>query len=116
MYASRTLWALGHYSRFVRPGMKMVELDADGHDIRGLMGSAYKDEKARTIVAVYVNMSSDEQRVTVSFDTRWKLQSVQPYVTSSKEGDELKAYPALKEVKGYTIPARSLVTLVARFK
>jgi len=116
VYASRTLWALGHYSRFVRPGMKRVEMGAGAQDIRGLLRTAYKDEKARTIVAVYVNMSADEQKVSLKFDTRWKLRSVQPYVTSNKDGDELKAYPAIKEVSGYAIPARSLVTLVAQFR
>jgi hypothetical protein len=115
VYASRTLWALGNYSRFVRPGMKRVEIAGDGHGIQGLLGSAYKDEKGRSIVVVYVNMSADEQQVTLGFETGWKLQSVQPYVTSAKEGDELKEYAAVKEVKGYRIPARSVMTLVAKF-
>ena len=45
---------------------------------------------------------------------RWKLQSITPYVTSDREDDELKAYPAVPDGPA-EIPARSVVTLVARF-
>jgi hypothetical protein len=41
--------------------MRHVELRGTGHDVRGLMGSAYKDEKAQRVVAVYVNMGADAQ-------------------------------------------------------
>jgi hypothetical protein len=58
---SRLLWALGNFSRFLRPGMRRVELEGSGHDVRGLMGSAYKDEKTRRVTAVYINMGTDPQ-------------------------------------------------------
>ena len=116
--AAKLLWALGNYSRFVRPGMLRVELRGTGHDIRGLMGSAYKDEKAQRVVAVYVNMSADAQTVQLDFGLGkrgWRLESVTPYVTSDREGDELKAYPAAAAGGPIGIPARSVTTLVAQF-
>jgi hypothetical protein len=115
---ARLLWAMGNYSRFVRPGMRRVGLEGTEHDIRGLMGSAYKDEKARRAVAVYVNMGADPRTVQLDFELgsrRWRLQSVTPYITSDREGDELKAYPAVAPGNPIEVPARSVTTLVAQF-
>jgi hypothetical protein len=115
---ARLLWALGNYSRFVRPGMRRVELQGTGHDIRGLMGSAYKDEKARRVVAVYVNMSTDARTVQLDFGLGkrgWRLKSVTPYITSDREGDELKACPIAASGGPIEIPARSVTTLIAQF-
>jgi hypothetical protein len=115
---SRLLWAIGNYSRFVRPGMRRVELEGEGHDIRGLMGSAYRDEKARRVVAVYINMETGSQMVQLDFGLggrRWRLKSIAPHVTSESEGDELKEYAALVAGAPIEIPARSVVTLAAQF-
>lgn len=115
---ARLLWALGNYSRFVRPGMRRVELRGTGHDVRGLMGSAFKDEKARRVIAVYVNMGADPQSVQLDFGLGkrgWRLKSITPHVTSDREGDELKAYPAVAPGGPIAIPARSVATLVAQF-
>jgi hypothetical protein len=115
---AKLLWALGNYSRFVRPGMRRVDLRGTGHDVRGLMGSAYKDEKSRRVVAVYVNMSADAQNVQLDFELgkrAWGLKSVTSYVTSHLDGDELKAYPAAGAGGPIGIPARSVATLVAQF-
>jgi hypothetical protein len=45
----------------------------------------------------------------------WKLKSITPYITSDREGDELKAYPAVASGAPVEIPARSVVTLAAQF-
>jgi hypothetical protein len=115
---ARLLWALGNYSRFVRPGMQRVELAGTGHDVRGLMASAYKDEEARQVVAVYVNMAAAPRTVQLRIGVgsrKWQLQSSAPYVTSDRAGDELKAYPLVPPGGQISIPARSVVTLVAQF-
>ncbi len=115
---SRLLWSMGNYSRFVRPGMRRIELSGAADDIRGLMRSAYKDEAGRRIVAVYTNIGAEPQRVTLNFNLgkrAWGLQSITPYVTSDREGDELKAYPPVPTGEPFAIPARSVVTLVAQF-
>ncbi len=115
---SRLLWAFGNYSRFVRPGMQRVELAGDGHDVRGLMGSAYKDERNRRVVAVYVNMGAESRMLGIDFALgarRWKVQSLIPYVTSDRSGDELKRYAATAPGGLIEIPALSVVTLVADF-
>ena len=115
---ARLLWALGNYSRFVRPGMRRVELLGTGHNIRGLMGSAYKHEKARRVVAVYVNMGTEPRTVQLDFGLGkrgWRLKSITPYITSDRDGDELKAYPVIASGGPIEVPARSVTTLVAQF-
>ena len=118
IYPSRLLWALGNYSRFVRPGMRRVELAGQGHDIRGLMGSAYKDAAGRRAVAVYVNTGGAPATVKLDFDAgprAWRLASIAPFVTSDRPGDELKAYPARSGTEPFEIPPRSVVTLAVSF-
>jgi O-glycosyl hydrolase len=118
IFPSRLLWTLGNYSRFVRPGMRRVELVGEGHDILGLMGSAYKDAAARQVVAVYINISSSARTVQLSFSQSgrpWRLESIRPVVTSDRAGDELKSYAKASLPGPIEIPARSVVTLVAQF-
>ncbi len=118
IYPARLLWALGNYSRFVRPGMRRIELAGDNHDITGLMGAAFKDERAQQAVAVYVNMSAQEQQVLPEFVSGNRTRRsgvITPYVTSDRAGDELKAYPPVAPGSVVMIPARSVVTLVAPF-
>ena len=114
IYPARLLWALGNYSRFVRPGMRRVELRGDRHDIRGLMGSAYKDDQARRLVAVYVNMAAEERQMLPEIGPE-RAGAATPFVTSDRPGDELKAYPPVPPGAPITLPARSVVTLVAPY-
>jgi O-glycosyl hydrolase len=110
---SRLLWTFGNYSRFIRPGMRRIELTGDRHDIRGLMGSAFKDQAGRHIVAVYLNVSTQDRQVAPQFFSGAALlrpDKIVPYVTSDRTGDELKPYPPAAVID---IPARSAVTLVA---
>ncbi len=118
IYPARLLWALGNYSRFVRPGMRRVAMTVPGDDIRGVMASSYKDEKAERVVAVYINMSTVGQSRRISFKTgqrSWKLQSITPHITSDSPGHELKQLPAVDASGLVDLPARSVVTFVAQF-
>jgi hypothetical protein len=70
------------------------------------------------VVAVYVNIGAEPRTVQLDFalgSRRWRLMSITPYITSDREGDELKAYPAAPAGVPIEIPARSLVTLEAQF-
>lgn len=119
IYPSKLLWVLGHYSRFVRPGMRRIQLAGAAHDIEGLMGSAYKDEESRRIVAVYVNRSPDAQKLELKFDVgrrSWILDSMTLYVTSDRPGHDLKPYPIDPGIKLIEIPGRSTVTVVTDFR
>jgi O-glycosyl hydrolase len=115
---SKLLWVLGHYSRFIRPGMRRIGLAGEGHDVRGLMGSAYKDETRRRVISVHVNMAPGPRSVSLDYRTgasRWRLRSVSPYLTSARQGDDLKPSPALYSRGQLEVPARSVVTAEAAF-
>lgn len=115
IYTSRLFWTFGNFSRFIRPGMCRVELEGDGHDVRGLMGAAFKNQNGRRVVAVYANLSEQDRQVSACLavrDQTVETSSVASYVTSDRPGDELKRYePASRNV--FNIPARSVVTMVA---
>ena len=106
-HTSKMLWALGHYSRFLRPGSVRVELQgADDPD--GLMATAYLDAQGRPVV-VAVNMGEQETLQIEGFPApAWSL-----HVTSDAPGDDLRAIPAQPADDSFIIPARSCVTFVS---
>jgi O-glycosyl hydrolase len=120
IYPARLLWVLGNYSRFIRPGMRRVEMAVQNQDIDGIMASAYKNDAKGQVVVVYVNMSTVRQTRHLAFragQRPWTVQSITPYVTSDNPGYELKRMPPVRQPvrpRGpVEIPARSVVTLVA---
>jgi hypothetical protein len=117
---SKTLWAVGNFSRFVRPGMLRVELKGDQHrfdphDFDTVLGSAYLDPSSGKLVVVYINASNEVQKVrcTISGATAVTRPSDQftPYVTSA--ADDLAAKPAVSISDGAELPPRSIVTFVS---
>jgi hypothetical protein len=67
---SKILWALGNYSRFVRPGMRRVEarikeLTPAADLTNSLMASAYVDPTGGKLVIVIVNRLNSEKRIAL---------------------------------------------------
>ncbi len=110
---SKTLWAMGNFSRFIRPGFVRVDLAGDHHAFDGLLGSAYMDPRTGKLVLVYVNLAAEPQKVTWTLkkDAAALPQRFVPWLTSAEE--DLKAHPALDIAKGFEVPARSVVTFVS---
>lgn len=110
---SKLLWALGNYSRFIRPGWQRVELaGVENHPDR-LMGSAYVNPRNGRIALVYVNRGNSPVDIQLSFTGSDRFLTLTPYVTSEKEKDDLKRYPSRSARSVFTIPSRSVVTLVS---
>lgn len=115
---SKLLWALGNYSRFVRPGMKRVTLEGTAQDLHGLMASAYLDEAGRRVVAVCVNMAESPRWISLRIlrgKRHWKFDALETYLTSDAPGDDLRPLPVTRKLSAIQIPPRSVVTLVALF-
>jgi hypothetical protein len=112
IFASKTFWALGNFSRFIRPGFVRVELTGDHHAFDSLLGSAYLDPKTGRLVLVYINLALEQQNVTWALKKgRFALpQQFVPWETSAAE--DLKAHPPINLANGYEIPPRSIVTFV----
>ncbi|PTQ97861.1 O-glycosyl hydrolase [Mucilaginibacter yixingensis] len=117
-YDTKSLWALGNYSRFVRPGMIRVATDRnDGLSLEQaankLMLSAYFDEATHKLVIVAINYDTQPQEIHLKLnDFKFKVSSLKPYITS--EQDNLKAYPEVRVNDGITLKARSITTFVSR--
>lgn len=101
-------YALGQFSKFVRPGA--VRVSATASPTSGVFVSAYKGSTSSAIVAINSNTSAKSLPVTIQNLT---VSSVTPYQTTSAGG--LVAQSAVNVTNGsftYTLPAQSIVTFV----
>lgn len=60
--ATATLWVLGNYSRFIRPGYRRIALQLN--ESRSFFGSAWMSPEGDKIVAVYTNLAEKNVRLT----------------------------------------------------
>jgi hypothetical protein len=97
---SKLLWALGNFSRFIRPNMQRIQVESQNKEI---LTSAYKDKNQ--VVLVMVNNANNQ---SVEIPNIWKKQRTRAYVTSSE--DNLRR----KKVNGkeFSLTKESITTLV----
>ncbi|MFH6993853.1 glycoside hydrolase [Flavobacterium sp. FlaQc-48] len=113
---SKTLWALGNFSFFVKPGMVRVQIPGvdNATSVNDVMVTAYKDATAKKLVVVAVNISKAAKAYKLNLSggalTDNKLT---PYTTS--ETLSLKKGTVV-EASGFEIPAKSIVTYVGTYK
>jgi O-glycosyl hydrolase len=111
---SKTLWAFGNYSRFVRPGMVRVQIPNQNavSASTDVMLTAYKDVATKKLVIVAVNYSDASRSYKLKLSGVLKNNELTPYVTS--ENSNLKKGTNVKSDK-FEIPARSIVTYVGEY-
>lgn len=109
-HATKRLWIMGNFSRFVRPGYTRV--GATARPSTGIKITAYYDSAANR--AAIVAIDSLPTPVSVSFALSGKTaRSVTPYVTDSTRS--LAVQDAIVPTTGsftYALPARSVTTFV----
>ncbi|MCM1347667.1 MAG: xylanase [Bacteroides sp.] len=134
---SKLMWAMGNFSRFVRPGAKRLEVEAIAENgtivpegatnPEGVMCSAYKNEDG-SMVVVAINYAESPTPFTVSSVPekasakkrkkksaksgnlkQWNL-----YRTSDVEGENLKPVGTANDNGAFILPARSITTFVCR--
>ena len=113
---SKTLWALGNFSFFVKPGMVRVQIPSidNAKAVNDVMVTAYKDVAAKKLVIVVVNISKSAK--TYKFNLAGGAlanNKLTPYTTS--ETLSLKKGIAV-DASNLEIPARSVVTYVGTYK
>jgi len=107
--ASKRLWAMGQYSRFVRPGWVMIgETDDGGLDI-----TTFKNPASGEFAIVASNSGTTNINETFTFNG-FTTASVTPYITSGTAGDDIKQYANITTTAGGSfvgaIAANSIVT------
>ncbi|MEO6733520.1 MAG: glycoside hydrolase [Ferruginibacter sp.] len=60
-YESKMLWALGNFSRFIRPGMQRIAVETVGNETGNYFISAYKNEQTKKLVIVLINPTVSQQ-------------------------------------------------------
>ena len=118
---SKLMWALGNYSRFIRPGAVRLSVSAfdktdnlipDGDtDQQGLMCTAYKNTDG-TYVMVVINYSDESKEFRINKNNTGTIQW-QMYRTSDIEGEDLLPVGKVKSGKTVQIPARSIITMLS---
>lgn len=113
---SKILWALGNYSKFIRPGAERISLAGlDEKSRSGLLGSAYVHAGEQTVTAVFVNDSEEDKRIQISLNGVDKNRSIavmESYITSA--GRDLARGEDISILEDHSfeviIPAKSVVT------
>lgn len=100
---SKLLWALGNYSRFIRPNMQRIQVSLENKNV---LVSAYKGPNQ--VVVVLVN---DNDIQEIELPTMAKNQKVSAYITSQNE--DLNHH--IITSKSLLLPASSVVTLVITY-
>ncbi|MBC3539144.1 glycoside hydrolase [Rufibacter sediminis] len=112
-YESKMLWALGNYSRFIRPGAERVDLQVAGDrkdENDALLASAYLDTQQKKLIMVAVNPSILPVQMNMEVKGA-TIRNIIPYVTSDKEN--LTPGSPLQGNKEITVAPRSVITFVA---
>ncbi len=111
---SRLMWAVGNFSRFIRPGAYRVNVTSDNRDVHnahGLMVSAYVSADEKQIITVLVNNGDSDATIQLQTEggtaTGW-----QPYLTGAGTGETLKPLAAVSKDSPIVIAKKSILTLV----
>jgi O-glycosyl hydrolase len=111
--ASKLMWALGNFSRFIRPGFVRLELPG-ADDLTGVMASAYKDPGDGRVVVVAINAGETDELLGITINGLPAGTGAGPfrtYVTNSTHSLEEKVIAGGQGK--HLLPAKSIVTFVA---
>ncbi|MES2460322.1 MAG: glycoside hydrolase [Armatimonadota bacterium] len=108
---SKTLWALGNWSRFVRPGARRLELDTAGIPDE-LLVSAYHLERERRSVVVAVNRHDAPHTLSLRLDDAPRGSRISVFITDATRDLSRVLQPvALSLVNAILVPPRAVVTV-----
>ena len=107
---SKLMWALGNYSRFIRPGAVRLEVTGGDANPFGLMLSAYRNTDG-TEVLVAINYSEAAAEITLAGIP--KDAELSAYRTSDADGENLKPIGKVKASK-IELPAKSITTIITQ--
>lgn len=110
--ATRTLWVLGNYSRFIRPAYKRVALNITNQS-NSFFGSAYVSPNKDKMVIVFTNLSDKAIFTDISLKGIDKqVDNIKVYLTSETDNLTEVVVPNDK----YTIMPKTVATFVYSYK
>jgi O-glycosyl hydrolase len=110
---TKLLWALGNFSRFIRPGAQRVNVTSNNlnvNNVNQLMISSYIDADQKKIITVIVNNGTTESSFEINL-AGGQVSSWQPYLTGSNDGEDLKPLTQIEDNE-IVVPGKSVLTLV----
>ena len=111
---TKNLWALGHFSRFIRPGMQRITTNRSDslttlQAARDIMLAAFTNRGK--IVVTVINYTNQPRDISLVLTGVNKIKSFKQYVTTASADDNMKIYP-MKSIKKIALKARSIATIV----
>ncbi|MNR31991.1 Glucuronoxylanase XynC precursor [compost metagenome] len=109
MYDSKMLWALGNYSRFIKPGSQRVLVNTLSDTNTEVYVSAYKQNQKLVTVAV----NPTKQDILLDIEIKGKGHNkAQTYVTSANYNlSPFKQYNSTRQI---LLPAESVTTILSK--
>jgi len=108
---NKNLWAIGHFSRFVRPGS--VRLEAPNSIGNDLLLAAFKDAAGTALTLVVINRGSADVSLLLELDSG-TLGDVTSYRTSAREDlKNLGSVASSGSFANVSVPAQSISTFVS---
>ena len=104
---TKRLWAMGNFSRFIRPGFRRFEVE---HNSTVLRVVACKNLNGGKLVVVVMNPGAESEEVELHFPTGGRANILDAYETS--EANDLRAVSRSMKDHKYRFPAESVTTLV----
>jgi len=113
---TKNLWALGHYSLFVRPGMQRIITSADNTGQptlnKNLLISSYIDKNNKLVVVAVNNGTIGIDLKLELKNTKKKYKKAVQYLTDSSDASNMKPSAVPSYQSGMLLPARSISTIV----
>jgi hypothetical protein len=116
IFDSKTLWAFGNFSRFVKSGMKRVALTrsdgrGDGQTLDGLMAISFVSEDKSKTTLVLINYGETSIPVKLALKDISNPGTLKIYLTDGKAENDL-AFQGNFDLNGvYQMPPRAVVTI-----
>ena len=116
IYDSKLLWVMGNFSRFVRPGMKRVELSRnDGLStaemMEDIMATAFIMPGTPGTTTVIINYGNRERVVRIVPEDLPETGTLSCYLTNGSQGNNLSCQGEYAPGENLIIPPRSVVTV-----
>ncbi len=116
IYDSKTLWALGNYSRFAKEGMKRVivkrsDSKSDEQSLNSIMTCAFVSDDKEDIAMIITNYLSTDVPVQINLSGASVSGKLKVYLTDGKSRNNLALQQEIELGESITIPARSVTTI-----